>query len=138
MSPSNEQVPNKFYGAISRTGNSESENAAMLERNVYVPANYISPEACALLAAAEASAARRADALDARGMELDVNGGGASPNCTFKLDRCHDHYDPERVLLTMAPPKRFHRISWKSMSQRLLNRSTHTASSSSNSGFASI
>ncbi len=106
------------------SGRSESENAEMLERNAYVPVNYISPDACALLAAAEASAARRADALDAGVMELDVNGSGVPLQSA--LNGCSD---PERVLcLSMAPPKRFYRRVWESMSMQLLDRSAHTAS----------
>uniref|UniRef100_A0A7S0WEK6 Uncharacterized protein n=1 Tax=Cryptomonas curvata TaxID=233186 RepID=A0A7S0WEK6_9CRYP len=86
-------------------------------------------EACALLAAAEESAARYADAVDAGAMELDVN--GSVPALQSALDGL---YGPERHLSSMAPPKRFYRISWESMSLRLLDRSAHTVSSTSKSG----
>ena len=89
----------------------------MAHREAFVPVNYINPEACALLAAAEGSAARRADGADAGIIALSVKGRG-------QLDGL---YDPERILLTTAPPKRFFRIFWQSISLRLLHRWAQSA-----------
>ena len=76
------------------------------------PVSYISPEAYAFLAAAEESAARRADDLDAGVMEIDTK------LLQSVLDGWHK---PELVTpSSMAPPKRFYRISWNSISRRLL------------------
>ena len=76
------------HGAFSRGESADSHKAAVLDREAYVPENYISPEVYALLAAAEASAARHTDDLE--GMKLDMNGHACA-------------------LLCMAPPKRFYK-----------------------------
>ncbi len=87
-----------------------------------MPVNYasrFSPEVFALLAAAEESAARRADDLDARGAKIAVlneNGLGST------LQSAKDELHVPRVLPKMAPPKRFYRILWQSVSQRLLQQ----------------
>ena len=91
-----------------------STPAVQMNQNAYVPVNYFSPEVCAFLAAAEAAAALRADAMDA----------GIVTTVQSPLAELHD---PERVLLSFAPPKRFHRTFWQSTSLRLLHRWTQTA-----------
>jgi hypothetical protein len=111
------------HDAFSRSGSSISEIAAMMDQDAYVPVNYIGPEAYALLAAAEASAARHAAAAESGVMELDVNSQGSTLQSA--LD---EMYDPERVLTIMAPPKRFYRTFWLSVSLRLLERWARTAS----------
>ncbi len=58
------------YDAFSHCGSSSSVKSTGMEQDPYVPVNYISPEACALLLAAEASAARCADDMDASVMNL--------------------------------------------------------------------
>ena len=105
--------------AVSRSGSSSSQKAANQDpdENVHVPVNYISPEAYALLAVAEASAALRANALDSQAMEIDMNGHGLTLQSVLDGD-----YDPERALPGMAPPKRFYRTFWQSVSLRLLHR----------------
>ena len=110
------------HDAFSRSGSSNSTVDTLIRDAAYVPVSYISPEACALLVAAEKAAARRADALDAGMMELELNGSGSTLQGV--LD---GWYDPDRVLQSMAPPKRFYRIVWQSMSLRLLDRSTGKA-----------
>ncbi len=100
----------------------------MLDQDVYVPVNYISPEVYALLAAAEASAARHADSLGAGGMELNMGDHGSTLHMQGALD---GDCDAERVLPSTAPPKRFYRTFWRSTSLRLLNRIRHTDSASS-------
>jgi hypothetical protein len=96
----------------------------MLDPNAYVPVSYISPEACALLVAAETAAARRADALDAGMIELGLNGVAVLQGAQGGLD---GWYDPDRVLQNMAPPKRFYRVVWKSMALKLLDQSSRTS-----------
>ena len=105
------------HDAFSRSGSANSAKSGQQDRDAYVPVNFISPEACALLAAAEASAARRADALDA-GSQMDDIDGSSSPlqSPLFGM------YDPERYLLSMSPPKKFYRIFWQSISWRLLDQ----------------
>ena len=94
------------HDEFGRDDSADSHKAAVLDREAYVPENYISPEVYALLAAAEASAARRTDDLE-----------GAVLNMTENA--C--------ALLCVAPPKRFYRTFWRSISQRLLDRSAHMA-----------
>ena len=65
--PSAHCVPAKFMGAteldaVSRSGSSNSDKAERLNQDANMPENYLSPEVYALFAAAESSAARRADA----------------------------------------------------------------------------
>jgi hypothetical protein len=88
--------------------------AVQIDHNAYVPVNDISPEAYAFLAAAEAAAVFRADAMDA--------GNVKTIHTSFS-----DLHDPERILLSMAPPKKFYRTFWQSVSLRLLHRWTQTA-----------
>ena len=103
------------HDAFPRSGNSNSEKPATQDpvNSISPPVNSISLEAYALLAAAEAAAVRRADALDAGVMELDVNGSGWTLQSAL---------DTSEHLPCMAPPKRFYRISWESISLRLLDR----------------
>ena len=113
--------------AVSRSASSDSQKAVnpnpvanVLDCSAYVPVNYISPEVYALLAAAEASAALQADVLDYQAMEIDMNG--------LTLDSVRDGvYDPERALPSMAPPKRFYKTFWQSVSLRLLYQHSTTA-----------
>jgi hypothetical protein len=88
-----------------------------------VPVNYISPEACALLAAAEASAARRANDLDTENMEEDAGYG-------FSM-LLHNAIDGVNVteLTLPTPPKKFYRTFWQSISLRLLYRWTQLVTS---------
>ncbi len=77
-----------------------------LEKEAHVLEIYISPEVQALLTAAEASAARGADALD--GMGLLMSG-------------------PVFIWPSTTPPKRYYKTMWRSFSLRILDHSTHTA-----------
>ncbi len=120
--------------AVSRSASSDSQKAAnpdpyanVLDCSTYVPVNYISPEVYALLAAAEASVALREDVLDYQAMEIDMNG--------LTLDIVWDGVnDPERALPSMAPPKRFYRTFWQSVSLRLLHQHSTMAWTSPMSG----
>ena len=110
------------HDEVSRSGSANSAKSAQKDRDAYVPVNYISPEAYALLAAAEASAARKADALDTGVPELDLIGSISSLQISmFGL------YDPERILQSMSPPKKFYRTFWQSISLRRLDRSVQAA-----------
>ena len=99
----------------------------------YVPVNYICPEAYALLAAAEASAARHADAFNAGAINLDMHDHGSTMQSA--LD---GGYEPERVLTRMAPPKRYFRAFWRSVSFRLLKRWADTAKQSRKPGASPV
>ena len=116
------------HDAFSRGGSSDSAKSACLDKDLYVPVNYISPEACALLLAAEASAARCSEAMDASAMQLDLS------YCFSALQTALDGvYDPERTLpmmAVMAPPKKFYRTFWQSISLKLLYRWTQSVKSS--------
>ncbi len=90
------------------------------QTDVDVPVNFISTNACTFLVAAEESAARRADELDAGYMDLDPNGNGSIPPSA--LGGWHDLYQ----VTNMSPPRRFYRIVWESLSLQLLDRMTHT------------
>jgi hypothetical protein len=104
---------------FSRSGSSNSQKAGNLVKvqEAYVPSNYISPEAIAFLISAEASAARYADAVDAGVVEFGEK--GLRPTLERTLG---GFYDPERIVPSMPPPKKFYRLFWQSISQCLLNR----------------
>ena len=108
------------HDAFTPSGSSNSQKEARQDQEAYVPVNYISPEAYALLAAAEASATLRADALDEGVTELDAN--GHSSTLQSVLDYWYQH---EGAVQIMAPPKRFYRIFWQSISRQLLDRWSH-------------
>ncbi len=101
------------------------EREIKLDRDTYVPVNYISPEACALLAAAEAYADRRANDFDTENMEGD-SGYGFSTLMHNAIDGVNV---PELTLPSMAPPKKFYRTFWQSISLRLLYRWTRPVTS---------
>jgi hypothetical protein len=101
------------------SANSNSVNSEKIVRGPYVPVNYICPEAYALLAAAEASAARRADDSNAGHMDIDANGNGGGSTLESSW---HRMIEPERPVQSMARPKRFYRTFWKSVSARLTYR----------------
>jgi hypothetical protein len=109
----------------SRGGNSSSVESAGMEQDPYMPVNTISPEVYALLAAADASAACCTDAMETSVANLEAT------LCVSEVHRasdgCRDHPGP---LTRMAPPKRFYRTFWLSMSLRLLYRWTQEAKSS--------
>ncbi len=115
------------HDAFSRSGSANSAKSALQDRDAYVPVNYISPEACALLTAAEISAARKADELDA-GFQKDAMDESSSSSVQSAL---FGLYDPERYLLSMAPPKKFYRIFWQTISWRLLDQWAQAAYQSS-------
>ncbi len=91
-----------------------SITAVEMDQGAYVPVNYISHEACSFLAAVEAAAVLRAEATDAG-------------NITPFQSSLADLHDPGRILLSFAPPKKFYRRHWQSVSLRLLHRWTQTA-----------
>jgi hypothetical protein len=89
----------------------------MLPRNDQGCPSQFNTEVYALSAVAEKSAASRTDAVNPDVMMQNANGH------VSMLERALDGmYDPERVLTNMAPPKRFHRTFWKSLSLRLLDQ----------------
>ncbi len=114
------------HDAYSRGGSSSSVKSAAEEQDPYVPVNYIRPEVRALLAAAEASAARCAEtSMDTSVVNLIANYPHSRMLCA--MDGCSD---PQRTLPSMAPPKKFFRTFWRSISMRLLHRWTQEAKSS--------
>ena len=84
------------------SGSSISRKAAIQEQDVYVPVNYICPEAYALLATFNYQA------CDSERMDVD--------SCS-----------PASTSTSMAPPKRFFRTFWRSISLRLLDHSAQRA-----------
>ena len=105
------------HDSVSAGESAKSEKAETSDREEYVPVNYISPEVYALLAAAEASAARRAQNLHAASADIcniEADGQGLEP-----------------CLAAMAPPRRFYTTFWRSITLRLLDHWAHSASTSS-------
>ena len=86
-----------------------STSAVEMDHNAHVPVNCISPKAAAFLAAAEAAVLLRADEMDA---------GNVTP---FQSSLA-DLHDPERFVQSFAPPKKFYRRHWQSVSPRLLTQ----------------
>ncbi len=76
----------------------------------YVPLNYINNEAYALLAAYEAQAAHH---------EVSDNVGESMDLVVLSTSNM---YEPERIMRRLAPPKRFYRTYWRSISRRMLDR----------------
>jgi hypothetical protein len=105
-------------------GSFSSVKSAGMDLDPYVQDNFNSQETSTQLAAAEASAASCADAMDASGVSLEAAYRVSTELSAF--DRCRD---PERTLTSMAPPKKFYRAFWFSMSLRLLQRWTQEAKS---------
>jgi hypothetical protein len=105
------------HDAFSRCGSAKKHKAAKADPDAYVPVNYICPEVHALLLAAEASAARRAEVLDAEGMEQDMKG-----HVGMLQDVLDGRQDPALAVPRMAPPKRFFRTFWRSITHRLLHQ----------------
>ena len=81
-----------------------SSTGSLKSDETYTPVNYISGEARALLLAYENAGKRRAD-------ELVVEDFGST-----------DAYEPERILAHFAPPKRFFRTFWLSLTIRMLDK----------------
>ncbi len=75
----------------------------------YVPVNCISDEAYAFLAAYEARMTLRVPVKD------DCKSLDTRDLDTLKM------YDPERILPNSAPPKRFFRTFWRSITLRMLD-----------------
>ena len=92
-----------------------------MEQDVYGPVHDMSSDECDLLAAVFEATAHRADALDAGTKDLDV----ADQVATLQSSLV-DMHDPDRILMSMAPPTRFYRRNWQSFSLRLLHRCTET------------
>ena len=98
--------------SVSRSGSASSVKSEMFlaneEQSTYIPVNYISDEARAFILAYETAAARRGAAV----------GNVASHESIAPI--ATDMYEPERILASFAPPKRFFRTFWQSISIRLL------------------
>ncbi len=90
-----------------------------MDQDAYIPVHDMSSEAYDLIAAVFEATARRADALDSGAMDLDVADHVATLQSSLA-----DMHDPDRTLMSMAPPKRFYRRYWQSFSLRLLNPQT--------------
>jgi hypothetical protein len=115
--------------AFSRSGSSSSVKSTRLEQDVHVQVNCTSREVNVPLATAEIMAVRHAGALD-------VGSGGSGLEATDRystLSTLHilldEIYDPERSFAHIAPPKRFFRTFWKSVSLRLLRLQADRADS---------
>ncbi len=80
------------------------ENVPLIEE--YVPVNFIPEEVVASIAAWEKSHLIQMSSLD----RMDVDAVSVSPNV----------FEPARNLSDFAPPKRFHRTFWRSITRRLL------------------
>jgi hypothetical protein len=81
----------------------------------YVPVNHISHEAYTWLAAAEARAAHRG-VTENLGEPMEL-----------VLPSTPSTYEPERILPNSAPPKRFFRTFWRSITLRMLDREFNAA-----------
>ncbi len=94
------------------TGSLKSEVAPVTDGLAsYKTINYISDEARALLLAYETAASRRADAW--------VAGNDA---CHESLPSTTNPFEPERILASTVPPKRFFRTFWISITIRMIRR----------------
>jgi hypothetical protein len=106
------------YVEFSSSGGAQSPKAAPVQ-DAYTPVNNICPEVYTLLAAFEASASRRMNALDVDCMELAGDVPGVS--LQIGMEGVHDpaYHD---ATTSMAPPRRYCRTFWRSISQRLLHK----------------
>ena len=95
---------------LSIAGRSSSNKSALPGLGVRVPASDPISK----------STARQTDALEGDSMDLDA----PVSKITSELDVV---YEPERILPSMAPPRRFYRTFWRSVSVRLLRRWSDTA-----------
>ncbi len=95
-----------------RSGSSGSikPDAVIELQESYTPVNFICDEARAIILAYENAANRRADLLVVQNVACQES----------ILPSTFDPYEPERVLATSAPPKRFFRTFWRSVTLRML------------------
>ncbi len=110
------------HGFVSRLGQLDDTPMGDHARDAHVPVNCISPEAYALLAAAEALAAHNAEAVDAEIMDHDFNRLSLTNE-----DAMGGMYEPVRSMSSMPPPKKYFRAFWQSISLRLLYKWTQAA-----------
>ena len=105
---------------VSQSGSSVSDKADGLQKDDYVPQNYISPEVYALLAAAEASFALRADKP---GTDMDLDCNDQEPTLQAQSEPI-EQSDPDYGLPSTlaAPPKRFYTTFWRSVTLRLMDQ----------------
>ena len=97
---------------LCRVNSNSKTTTVKMDQDAYIPVSDTSSEANDFLAAVVEATTLCPGALDAGSMDLDV------PTSLAGM------HDPDRVLLSMAPPKRFYRRHWQSVSQRLLHRWT--------------
>ena len=81
----------------------------------YVPVNFINNEVYALIAAWEASEFKREESGEAADSALDADRDAL--------------YEPLRCRPTIAPPKRFYRTFWKSITRRTLENARKSVAS---------
>ena len=90
----------------------------MKELSSYILENYISDEAYAMLSAVEARIANHEDnRIMGEAMEFVVQKVRSMASAKM--------YEPGRVLPLSAPPKRFYRLFWRSITRRLVETVTH-------------
>ena len=82
-----------------------------------------------------AKATRHGDEWEAGVTDLDANVNDHGPTKQIVPD---GGYDPERIMRWKAPPRRYFRTFWRSISFRLLKRWADTAKQSRKAGACSI
>jgi hypothetical protein len=92
-------------------------NSVKYDRAAYARVKYFCPMLYSLLAAAKEFFAHNADALVETIKRRHVYDRGSKHQGEFDA-----RFDPERVLRSVAPPKRFYGRLWKSVCRRLLDR----------------
>jgi hypothetical protein len=118
----------------SQSGSSIPDKDEGLHTGAYVPENYLSPEVYALLVAAEATFAIRADESGAADMDIDGQGPFLQTQ-REQIERSSPDY--ELPNMQAAPPKRFYTTFWRSITLRLMDQppnapSLHFGSSRAN------
>jgi hypothetical protein len=103
--------------AVYRGGRSSSNKAASQDKDVCLLFNNTSPETYASPVAIKSPAAGRSYSLNMEGLELE-----AKYCISTQPSALDEGCEPDRVLPSMAPPKRFYRTFWRSVSFRLLHQ----------------
>jgi hypothetical protein len=114
------------HDAFSRSGSSSSVKSTSLEHDVSVHVICTSPELYAPLAIVEVLSVYHADAFDASGVRTVGRLDSTEDRFSTRQILLDDMYDPARSFPSIAPPKKFFRTFWRSISLRLLHRQAHT------------
>ena len=108
---------------VYQTANHPFKQSSCDSEDTYVPVNFIPDAVIAMIQKWETSELRKQDCMDVS----DPTGINRVASAEDLMLRPED-YEPIRILREVAPPKRFYRTFWRTVTHKLLQREEESES----------